>query len=145
MSSDNDLREQCRSIATEAQCIRRSVGALLAQSGEIVGWGANRSADPALNCLAGDCPRGMLSYEQLVSYSPYNNCIAKHAEIAALEMAGYLARGTTLYVTALPCSECSAALLEAGVLRWIKVYPLATLAATLAGDGRIASPEPDVG
>jgi diaminohydroxyphosphoribosylaminopyrimidine deaminase / 5-amino-6-(5-phosphoribosylamino)uracil reductase len=70
-----------------------AVGAVLVNSGEIVG-------------------RGYHTYAQM-----------NHAEILALEQAGDRARGATLYVTLEPCSHhgrtppCSDALVEAGVTR----------------------------
>jgi diaminohydroxyphosphoribosylaminopyrimidine deaminase/5-amino-6-(5-phosphoribosylamino)uracil reductase len=70
-----------------------TVGAVLVNSGEIVG-------------------RGYHTYAQM-----------KHAEILALDQAGDRARGATLYITLEPCSHhgrtppCSDALIQAGVAR----------------------------
>src|SRR5579863_4867634 len=72
-----------------------SVGAVLVRDGRVVG-------------------RGLHIYAQ-----------RKHAEIVALDQAGALARGATLYVTLEPCSHqgrtgpCAGALIAAGVARVI--------------------------
>jgi diaminohydroxyphosphoribosylaminopyrimidine deaminase/5-amino-6-(5-phosphoribosylamino)uracil reductase len=72
-----------------------AVGAVLVQDGKVVG-------------------RGFHTYAQV-----------KHAEILALDEAGELARGATLYVTLEPCSHagrtppCADALVQAGVARVI--------------------------
>src|SRR5664280_1635485 len=75
-----------------------AVGAVLVRDGEVVG-------------------RGFHTWSQV-----------KHAEIAALEQAGDLARGATLYTTLEPCSHqgrtgsCAEALIGAGVARVVTIH-----------------------
>src|SRR5262245_28346232 len=61
--------------------------------------------------------------ETIVGRGHHTYANRKHAEIVALEQAGDLARGSTLYVTLEPCSHygrtgpCADALIQAGVSR----------------------------
>jgi len=116
------IEEVLASWATQADCSRRQVGAVLVLYGEIVGGGRNRLL--AGSCTAGDCPRGRTTYSETPAFSSYaGNCAAEHAEVAALRVAGPLARGATAYVSCEPCSWCADALLSAGVVKVI-VVPL---------------------
>jgi dCMP deaminase len=107
----NELRE----LAPSADCRRRRVAALVVRDGVVVGRGVNGLPDER-SCLAGECPRGLLSYDEVPASSSYaGNCDATHAERAALAEAGELARGAELHVTATPCQWCEEAAWEAGI------------------------------
>ncbi len=117
-------------FAADADCRRRRVGAAIVLDGQLVGRGWNGLPDGS--CLLGQCPRGLLTYEQQPAFANYeNNCRAVHAEEAALREAGDKARGATIYVTCEPCPGCAKAIEDAGVAAVIvrplsKDYPAAT-------------------
>lgn len=110
------------SIATRADCRRRKVGAVLIDKDHrIVSAGYNGAPSGHPGCLAGHCPRGLLSYEECAEFSDYTSgpgrCVAVHAEANTLLYARVDCRGTTIYVTAPPCPACRTLLLGAGVSR----------------------------
>lgn len=67
--------------------------------------------------------------DQVVGRGHHVYAARKHAEIVALEQAGELARGATIYVTLEPCSHhgrtgpCASALIEAGISRVVAAMP----------------------
>lgn len=111
--------EMLKGLQGEADCRRRQVGAVLMKGLSVVGVGWN--ALPDGSCLAGECPRGLLSYDQVAASSDYTgNCVALHAETRALaDAAGGQGEewtyGGMMYVTADPCPGCAAAMERAGV------------------------------
>jgi dCMP deaminase len=96
--------------STMSTCSRRQVGAVVVQDRKVIGNGFNGVASGKQHCVDGGCPRGQLTYEQVKPGSDYNQfpCYAIHAEHNAILQAG-LERcvGATLYVTDLPCTQCT--------------------------------------
>lgn len=94
--------------AGDAQCRRRLVGSVVVSAeGKFLAAGVNRLRSGS--CLQGDCPRGLLSYEERAGLTDYaGNCEAVHAEIAADQAAGSWedVRDATIYVTCEPCAWC---------------------------------------
>lgn len=101
-----------RAVSERADCRRRKAGAVLVRDCRIVSTGYNGSYSGGPSCLAGDCPRGLLSREELLPLSDYEHgpgrCISTHAEANAVLYAGREAAiGATLYVhSGEPCSAC---------------------------------------
>lgn len=108
---------------SQADCRRRQVAAVIALDGYVVGTGFNSLPDGS--CTEGDCPRGLLSYDEAPRDTGYKNpahpCHAVHAEEAALREAGEKAVGAIVYVTDWPCDQCYPLLKNAGVAGIIKV------------------------
>lgn len=133
-------------VSLRGDCRRSLVGAVLVEdrTHRILSTGFNGTVPGEDGCLAGACPRGLLSLEELGPGGSYHNCIAKHAERNCLEYAqkyygdgnrasshiyafgeelpvrtllpnGF--RDSTMYVTRKPCSDCESLLREAGVRR----------------------------
>lgn len=99
--------------ALRADCTRRRVGAaLMSADHSIISMGYNGGPSKGPSCLAGECPRGTLSFDQLPSDSAYDTgggtCVALHAEWnVLLRTAWHQFEGSTLYVTEQPCHICS--------------------------------------
>lgn len=111
-------------VSARADCRRRKVGAVVVNDGHrIVGTGYNGVRPGARGCLAGACPRGLLSYEELGAHVDYSTpgqpgyCTSTHAEANALQQAGRDAAGSTVYISCEPCPACRKALFNAGVDR----------------------------
>lgn len=101
-----------KAAATRADCTRRQVGAVLMlkdRSISVTGYNGGPSGGPS--CLAGECPRGLLTHEELPADSPYDSgggtCIALHAEWNVLLRSSWQnMTGATLYITEEPCHLC---------------------------------------
>jgi dCMP deaminase len=99
-------------VAARADCRRRQVGAVIVDKYDrIVSTGRNGSPPGGPSCLAGECPRGLLTKDQLPPDSSYDSgigkCVAVHAEANALIFGDPdRMRGGTMYVTEKPCLGC---------------------------------------
>ena len=112
-------------VSARADCTRRQVGAVIVDlNRRIIGTGYNGGPMNGLSCLAGECPRGLLTKEQLPSYVDGNSnfdsgpgaCIAIHAEINALLYSDVsLRQGATLYSTDEPCANCWKQISNSGI------------------------------
>lgn len=106
-------------VASRGDCRRTKVGAVLVTRDHVGIFGYN-GVDPGQDgCLAGACPRGLLTHDELASGGDYANCIATHAEANALRKATETVpnkiKGSTVYVTREPCSDCTK------LLKWARV------------------------
>lgn len=106
-----------------ADCRRRQVGAVIATvDHRLVMSGYNGAPSGGPSCLRGECPRGLLTYEQLPANGSYANCVALHAEQNAILWTDRRDReGGTIYVTAAPCDQCCRLIAGSG-LAYV-VYP----------------------
>lgn len=109
-------------VAMRADCRRRAVGAVLVDAQHrVVATGYNGTRAGSEGCLAGACPRGLLSYERVAEFSDYSNpaspgyCISTHAEVNALTHAKGTVQGCTVYVTDPPCPACFKILYNSGL------------------------------
>lgn len=99
--------------ALRGDCRRRQVGAvLMAEDHSIISMGYNGGPSKGKSCLDGQCPRGLMSKEEVPGNSPYDEgsgtCIALHAEWNLLLRTSWEQfEGSTLYITKKPCHICS--------------------------------------
>lgn len=98
---------------TRADCRRTGVGAaLMTPDRSIILTGYNGGPAGGPSCLLGECPRGLLSYEELegltTSYDTGPGaCVALHAEQnVCLRASWEQMRGSTLFSTREPCPGC---------------------------------------
>lgn len=115
------IADELRALSADADCRRRRVGAVLVREGQVLGRGYN--ALPGGSCLAGACPRGLLSYADQPAFSGYatTGCTAIHAEHRAIldaRAAGHDVRGAVVYVTDEPCPGCVRRMRSAGIVHW---------------------------
>lgn len=108
-----------RAVSARADCRRAQHGAVITQNNRVVSTGYNGSPAGGPSCLAGDCPRGLLSYEELASLSAdYSNCVAVHAEANAIAYASHRDTvGATIHITGPSCDTCSKLIQAAGITR----------------------------
>lgn len=107
-------------VSLRADCRRAQHGAVIVQGKRIVATGYNGSpAGSPLSCLQGDCPRGLLSYEELASLTGgYDECLAIHAEANALVHSNRLdCVDGTIYITGPPCPGCEKLIRASGIRR----------------------------
>lgn len=118
-----------RAVAARADCTRAKFGAVIVDThNRIVATGYNGSPPGEGSCLAGECPRGTKTHEELPSSSAgnhdFSDCISLHAETNAVANAeASRCRGATLYLARidgpsfLPCDMCSKLVRAAGIGR----------------------------
>lgn len=111
-----------KAIAERADCRRRKVGCVIVDADHrIIATGYNGAVSGGGSCLAGDCPRGLLSYDEVKEFSDYmsgpGRCIAIHAEANAVIWARTSCKGATAYITDPPCPQCRLTLSGAQVKR----------------------------
>lgn len=111
-------------VSARADCRRRKVGAVIVGTDHrVLEVGYNGAPPGHPGCLEGACPRGLLTYDEVAAHADYSQpgtpgyCIALHAEINAIILAGRAARGATIYVTDEPCPNCRKAIMGAGIVR----------------------------
>lgn len=110
-----------KGVALRGDCRRRQVGSVLLRPDHTVcSVGFNGVAPGEDGCLAGACPRGLLSNEEIPPDSSYDTgpgmCISSHSETNCLANSRENTAGYTLYVTDAPCNGC---------MRTIKAHRLA--------------------
>lgn len=119
--------ELAKTVALRADCRRRQVGAVLMRPDHtIVSTGYNGSAPGGPSCLAGECPRGLLSKTEVPPESSYDSgaglCHSIHAEANCLLRASWdEMQGATLYCTDRPCTGCQKMIDATPIVR--VVYP----------------------
>jgi dCMP deaminase len=93
-------------IATRSSCQYIDAGAIVVRKKRIIASGYNgappRDRD---NCIYTGCRKDQLGIPQEVKGK--GKCRGAHAEMNALQYAGTLANGATLYSVILPCSPCA--------------------------------------
>lgn len=100
-------------VAERGDCSRSQVGAVIwdIETHELIATGYNGVAPGAVGCLAGGCPRGLLSYDELPAGGSYSNCAARHAEENAIRWMYKNShvesnRNKAITVTREPCEGC---------------------------------------
>lgn len=117
-------------VSTRADCRRRTVGAVIAsRDHRVLSTGYNGAPPGRPGCLAGACPRGLLSYEDIKEFTDYDSgpgrCISIHAEVNAVLFSKGDVAGATVYITDPPCPTCRKVLMGAGLER--AVWPEGSL------------------
>lgn len=113
---DDYFLDIAEAVAARADCRRAQHGAVIVKDRRIVSTGYNGSPAGGASCLAGECPRGLLSMAEIpANHADYSNCIALHAEQNAIAYARE--RGDTIYITGQPCDMCWKLIAAAGIRR----------------------------
>lgn len=102
-------------VSSRANCLRRSVGALIVVDRRIISTGYNGTPFGVKNCNEGGCTRCASDVPRL---SGYDWCLCVHAEQNAITLAARQGTATDraiLYVTLRPCFNCLKEALQAGI------------------------------
>lgn len=116
-------------VAQRGDCTRSQVGAVLVNShNRIVSTGYNGVSPGAIGCIAGGCPRGRFTYDEIPPEGDYSNCVAHHAEWNAVMWCKVEDRAnTTLYTSRRPCNGCQCLILSEGITKVVWRCPDGTL------------------
>lgn len=118
ISFDEYFLDIAQAIAARADCRRAKHGCVLVKDHRIIATGYNGSPKGGPSCLAGECPRGLKTYEELASCTGgYNDCIAVHNLVNAVVYAREDCKGATSYETGPQCPDCRKVTLAAGIIR----------------------------
>lgn len=119
----NDVHEYmmgvARAVEAGANCVRASVGVVVAREGQILATGFNETPAGIAECKAGGCTR---CAEVGGAAAPANDdrCLCIHGEVnavASAARAGIALDGATIYTTKQPCPGCAKTLVQAGVVK----------------------------
>lgn len=114
--------EISRAVAARGDCRRRQVGAVIVGvDNRIISTGYNGSVSGGPSCLAGECPRGLKSKDEVPPDSDYRSgagrCWALHAEQNCVLYANTSVVGATLYCTDTPCPMCARLISNIGIVK----------------------------
>ena len=102
-------------VASESNCIRRSVGAVIVVDGLVITEGWNGVPGDYKDCREAGCPRCIQGGE---TGRGYDTCICIHAEQRAVSDAakrGVSVKDSILYVNLRPCIQCLVIAKSSGV------------------------------
>jgi dCMP deaminase len=108
-------------VSLRGDCVRAQHGAVIVKNHKIVSTGYNGSPPGSENsCGAtGQCPRA-LDPNSKHSEGQYDLCWSTHAEANAIIRASWEElKGSTIYITGLPCPGCSKLISSAGIERLV--------------------------
>lgn len=99
-------------ISKRSKCLSRQIGSIIVFEGRIIAEGWNGAPK---GCEERFCKRCKSEHE---SGKELENSLCCHSEINAISSAAYLGfslRGTSIYVTNKPCSDCAKAIVACGI------------------------------
>ena len=118
MSKDKYYLNIADAVLDRSTCLRRKYGAIIVKNDEILSTGYNGAPRGRRNCVdMGVCTREALKVPR---GERYELCRSVHAEANAITKVAKAANncdGSTLYITAAPCIECSKLIIQAGIRR----------------------------
>lgn len=116
---DQYFMEIVNLVKTRSTCLRRHVGAIIVKDKHILATGYNGAPKGCVHCEEIGCLREKLN---VPSGERHELCRAIHAEQNAIIQAansGVSMDGSTIYVTAQPCSLCAKMIINAGIKKII--------------------------
>ena len=118
ISKENYYLDIAETVLERATCLRRVYGAIIVKNDEIISTGYNGAPRGRANCTdLGYCTREAMKVPR---GERYELCRSVHAEANAITKVAKSANncdGSTLYITAAPCIECSKLIIQAGIKR----------------------------
>lgn len=109
--------------AMRSTCVRRRVGAVIVRDRQVVSTGYNGAPKGLPHCADVGCLRVKLS---IPSGERHEICRGSHAEMNAIAQAaatGASTEGGHIYSTHEPCSFCTKAIINAGIVRLVYLHP----------------------
>ncbi len=112
---DTYFMDITHAVKLRGNCLRRQVGAIIANNRRIISTGYNGTPSGIKNCFDGGCAR---CASEVDSGDSLSKCICAHAEENAIVQAAYYGvalRDSTLYCTNSPCLMCAKMIIAAGI------------------------------
>lgn len=109
-------------VSTRSTCLRRKVGAVIVKDRRIISTGYNGAPRGVPHCSEAGCLREKLG---IPSGERHEICRGSHAEVNAIAQAaavGASTSGASLYCTHEPCSFCTKAVINAGIVKIVFVH-----------------------
>lgn len=113
--NDNLWMAVAKECEKNTTCQRRPVGAAIVKDGKLLSYGVNHTPDKVNPCTSEGCIR---IQNNIPSGKMHEICKAVHAEQNAIISAnkkGLDLNGSTIYVTASPCTICSKLIINSGI------------------------------
>lgn len=126
ISWDEYFMEMAELAGKRSTCNRRHVGAVIVKDNQLLATGYNGAPKGLPNCCdMGECIRQKLN---VPSGKRHELCRAVHAENNAITQCavnGVSCKGSTMYITASPCTMCTKQIINAGIVRVVakELYP----------------------
>ena len=106
-------------VKERATCSTRKVGAVMVKDKRIIATGYNGTPRGLKHCTDGGCERCEKRLKGLVqSGMELDKCACSHGEENAIVQAAYhgiSTKGTTLYMTNYPCTQCAKMIINSGI------------------------------
>ena len=116
-SWDDYFMQAASLVSKRATCLRRMVGAVLVKDKQILATGYNGAPSNITHCETVGCLREKL---RIPSGQRHEICRGLHAEQNVVLQAaqfGVSVKGSTLYITNVPCSICAKMIINSGIKR----------------------------
>ena len=117
---DNYFMDIADLVKTRATCMRRQVGAIIVKDNRILTTGYNGAPSGITECIRlKKCKRQELN---IPSGQRHEICKGVHAEQNAIIQAAYSGvsvKGSTMYVTDMPCNICAKMIINSGISKVI--------------------------
>lgn len=108
-------------VKTRSNCLDIQIGSVIVKEKRIVATGYNGTPMGIKNCIDGGCERCKKREEGTIASGEKKDlCICVHAEQNALLQSAYhgiSTKGSILYTTASPCSQCAKMIINAGIVK----------------------------
>ena len=115
---ENYYLDIAQTVVERGTCLRRNFGAIIVKNDQIISTGYSGAPRGRRNCCdLGYCLREKMNIPR---GERYELCRSVHAEANAITKVAKSANncdGSTLYITAAPCIECSKLIIQAGIRR----------------------------
>lgn len=114
---DDYFMEIAEVVKKRSTCIRRQVGAIIVSDKRVLASGYNGAPSGIEHCEQSGCLRDKLN---IPSGERHELCRGLHAEQNAIIQAalhGASIKGSTIYVTHMPCIICAKMIINAGITR----------------------------
>ncbi|QQG44324.1 MAG: cytidine/deoxycytidylate deaminase family protein [Candidatus Roizmanbacteria bacterium] len=118
-SWDDYFIDLAQVVKSRSNCLRMSVGVVIAKDKRIIATGYNGTPAGVTNCYDGGCQRCLDRENNILKEGERKDlCICMHAEQNALlqsALYGVSTKGAVLYSTVAPCLQCAKAIINCGI------------------------------